>query len=105
MRQVWQTSKTRRSSRSRSPSSQNFGSRMSNIDEVPGQRLRHARRERRAVGVAGMFADEAHARAAGQGLALHAVEAEADELHGADALGVELPAVEVGHGDAAAVEV
>src|SRR4051794_33398091 len=105
MRQRWQTSKTRRSSRSSSASSQNVGWRTSSIVEILGQRLQRARGERRAVGVERVVGHGAHARAAAERLALQLVDGEADELHRADAVGVELAPVEVGRGNAGAGEV
>jgi len=45
-----------------------------------------------------------HARAAREGAALRVVQHEADELHGTDAIGVELPAIEVGLRRAGSIE-
>src|SRR5437763_4290211 len=105
IRQRWQTSKTRRSSLSSSAASQYFGSRMSNIRQVPCQRLRGAGGDGGAMRVERMVRHHAHARAARQRLALQGIDAEADELQGADEIAVELAAVEERRGDAGADEV
>src|SRR5437763_2535720 len=78
---------------------------MSNIRQVPCQRLRGAGGDGGAMRVERMVRHHAHARAARQRLALQGIDAEADELHGADAIAVELAAVEERRGDAGAVEV